>query len=227
MRPNVSSPTYPTVPGPGQRGNRPVRTSAPPMRKPAPPMQTVRNTRNRPTVTAQNRANVKKKPYDPTLSDVKDYAAKTFTKWGAQMYSKLRGRGQKVTDNRMLGEMHGLLELPNGQFAFANYMGPGTKVLTRLKRGDKGMTPVDKLAKIHDIDYALATTPAQVREADAEFIAGLEKARNAGEKTHNIRQGQLMVPKAAYERLTGKTLFNDLKGPGPNGPFLKSKRKYN
>jgi hypothetical protein len=217
MRPNVSNSTYPTtMPPPGQRGNRSMRTSAP-------PMQTVRNTR------AGNRGGmrVQKKPYEPTAGDVKNYVGKTFTKWGAQMYSKLMGRGDKVTDNRMLGEMHGLLELPNGKYAFANYMGPGTQVLTRLKRGDKGMTPVDKLAKIHDIDYALATTPAQVREADAQFIAGLEKARNQGEKTHNIRQGQLMVPKAAYERLTGKTLFNDLKGPGPNGPFLKSKRRYN
>jgi hypothetical protein len=150
--------------------------------------------------------------------------AKTFTKAAAAIVSGLAGKGISVEDRRMPGEMHGLLQLPSGKFAFANYMGPGTQLMTRLKRGDQGLTPVDRLAKKHDIDYSLATTPEDVVRADRAMIMGLRGARNAGEKTFNLNQGRLMIPKAAYERLTGRTLFNDLKGPGPNKAYLLSQR---
>lgn len=150
---------------------------------------------------------------------------RTFTTQAAKVVSQLAGQGRSVVDKRLDGELHGLLRLPNGKFQFANYMGPGTQLITRLKRGDQGLTPVDKLAKIHDIDYSLATKPQDVRKADIEFIKGLKKARKQGESTFNLRQGQLMVPKVAYERLTGRTLFNDLKGPGQNKAFLLKNRK--
>jgi len=156
----------------------------------------------------------------------KKKAVRTFTKEAAQVVSQLAGQGRTVVDKRLDGEMHGLLRLPNGKFQFANYMGPGTQIITRLQRGDSGLTPVDRLAKVHDIDYALATTPSDVRKADTEFIRGIRRARKQGESTFNVRQAQLLVPKAAYERITGRTLFNDLKGPGKYKSFLlKNRRK--
>ena len=36
------------------------------------------------------------------------------------------------------------------------YMGPGTHLKKRLARGDKGINRLDKIAKIHDIDYSRA-----------------------------------------------------------------------
>ena len=36
------------------------------------------------------------------------------------------------------------------------YLGPGTKLEKRLKRGDPGINRLDKIAKQHDIDYARA-----------------------------------------------------------------------
>ena len=36
------------------------------------------------------------------------------------------------------------------------YMGPGTHLEKRLKRGDPGMNRLDKIAKQHDIDYSKA-----------------------------------------------------------------------
>jgi hypothetical protein len=155
---------------------------------------------------------------------LKDAAVKTFTNQAARVVSALAGSGTKITDNRMRGEMHGLLKLPNGKFGFANFMGPGTQIKKRIKRGIQGATPVDRLAKIHDIDYSLARTPRDVQKADMAFIRGLHTARQQGENTFNIRQGQLMVPKHAYERITGRTIFNDLKGPGNDGPFLQKAR---
>ena len=150
--------------------------------------------------------------------------AKTFTKAAAAIVSGLAGKGLSVEDKRMPGEMHGLLQLPSGKFAFANYMGPGTQLMTRLQRGDQGLTPVDRLAKKHDIDYTLATTPEDVIKADVAMIKGLSGARKAGEKNFNINQARLLIPKVAYERLTGRALFNDLKGPGPNKAYLLSQR---
>jgi len=36
------------------------------------------------------------------------------------------------------------------------YMGPGTKLAKRLKRGDPGINRLDKIAEQHDIDYSHA-----------------------------------------------------------------------
>ena len=36
------------------------------------------------------------------------------------------------------------------------YMGPGTHLAKRLKRGDPGINRLDKIAKQHDIDYSQA-----------------------------------------------------------------------
>jgi len=164
-------------------------------------------------------------PKEHKFKRFKKAAVRTFTKQAAKIVSLLAGQGKEVVDNRLEGESHGLLRLPNGKFQFANYMGPGTQLIRRLKRGDPGLTPVDRLAKVHDIDYSLATTPQDVRKADKVFIKGIKKARKQGESTFNIRQAQLLVPKAAYERITGRTLFNDLKGPGKNKSFLLKNRK--
>jgi hypothetical protein len=75
------------------------------------------------------------------------------------------------------GEKHTILKLPNGRTGIANYMGPGTNVIERLKRGDKGRTPADTVAKRHDIDYTLASGKATkeeqlkaVRNADNRMI---------------------------------------------------------
>ena len=36
-----------------------------------------------------------------------------------------------------------------------NYAGPGTKVVTRLLRGDKGINKLDEACRIHDIEYLM------------------------------------------------------------------------
>ena len=35
-----------------------------------------------------------------------------------------------------------------------NYLGPGTRLQQRLKRGDRGVNRLDELALIHDLDYS-------------------------------------------------------------------------
>jgi hypothetical protein len=106
------------------------------------------------------------------------------------------------------GEKHAILELANGKNGVANYMGPGTEVLKRLKRGDPGRTFADNVAKRHDIDYALAATEGTkeaqlkaIREADNRMISTLSKNKDK-DKARNIQMGlRLIQAKTAGENL--------------------------
>jgi len=93
-----------------------------------------------------------------------------------------------------VGENHMVLKLGNGKPGIANWAGPGTKVLKRLKRGDPPRTAVDKVAQRHDIDYALAQTARTakeqqklIRQADKRMVSNLEKlSRNKSDSRLNI-----------------------------------------
>jgi hypothetical protein len=102
------------------------------------------------------------------------------------------------------GERHMILELPNGKNGVANYMGPGTRVLERLKRGDPPRTSSDRVAMRHDIDYQLAKGEPNkkkqldaVRTADKRMINSL-KAIQAGrlgerDQNRNIQAGLKLI----------------------------------
>ena len=55
------------------------------------------------------------------------------------------------------------------------YMGPGTKLAKRLKRGDPGINRLNRLAKQHDIDYSKAKSLADKHIADRKMVAGINK----------------------------------------------------
>lgn len=136
--------------------------------------------------------------------------------------------GAKVKEDSLPGEIHGILRMPNGSYERASYMGPGTQLTRRLRRGDPGKTMVDKISKRHDIDYSLAKTPAAVREADKRMVASVKQAiKNKSDDMFNLRQGQLIIPKIFAEKKTGKTFFNDMKGVAHKAEekFLQRKRK--
>jgi hypothetical protein len=121
-----------------------------------------------------------------------------------------------IKDDRYPGEMHGIIKLPSGKFAYGQYMGPNTAVKQRLQRGDKGRTVIDRLSRIHDMEYILATKQEQILAADKKFIAGVEMAVKQGKDNQfNASQARLMVPKHAFEKITGATLSPEtLKKPG-------------
>ncbi len=123
---------------------------------------------------------------------------------------------QPVKNDTYPGENHGILKMPNGSLERAAYMGPGTQVIKRLKFGVRGKTPVDRIAQRHDIDYSLATTPEEVRQADLRMVnstANVSRARQ--DHPFNIAQANLMKPKIFAEKYLGANRFGfaDLKGP--------------
>jgi hypothetical protein len=99
------------------------------------------------------------------------------------------------------GEKHMILQLKNGKNGVANYMGPGTEIEKRLRRGDPGRTPADTVAKRHDIDYALAQgarTSAeqfkQIRAADNRMINSLKRIQaSKGDAGRNIQAGMRLI----------------------------------
>ena len=126
------------------------------------------------------------------------------------------------------GEKHAILKLKNGRNGVANYMGPKTQVIKRLKRGDPGRTPADTVAKRHDIDYALAqgqpTRQKQlgmVREADNRMIRslkGIQSGRHGGDANRNIQMGMRLIQ--------AKTIGEDL-GVLDKSKFAGDLRKIN
>tara|TARA_R110002096_G_scaffold18463_3_gene62870 strand:+ start:1228 stop:2271 length:1044 start_codon:yes stop_codon:yes gene_type:complete len=72
------------------------------------------------------------------------------------------------------GEHHAILKLQNGKFGVGNWIGPGTNVLARIKRGDPGRTISDSVARAHDLRYSLAKNVDDIRRADQKMVQKLE-----------------------------------------------------
>ena len=66
-----------------------------------------------------------------------------------------------------------------------NYLGPGTRLKERLRRGDRGVNRLDELAKIHDIDYSKAKSLKDKWKADDKMIRAIKNL--PGKKTKQER----------------------------------------
>ena len=65
-----------------------------------------------------------------------------------------------------------------------NYLGPGTRLKERVRRGDRGVNRLDELAKIHDIDYSRAKN-LKDKWKDDKMIRAISKL--PGKKTKQER----------------------------------------
>ena len=61
------------------------------------------------------------------------------------------------------------------------YLGPGTKLDKRLKRGDPGKNRLDRIAKQHDIDYSKSRNIRDKWKADEKMVKAID--RLPGKKT--------------------------------------------
>ena len=98
------------------------------------------------------------------------------------------------------GEKHAILKLQNGKMGVANYMGPGTNVMARLKRGDPGRTETDRASMAHDIRYGLAQNIEDIRNADKIMMTAVDRAsKNKTDAPMNIAQARLIKAKMGLE----------------------------
>lgn len=84
---------------------------------------------------------------------------------------------------QMPGENH-IPQIKKGKIVLGNFGGPGTRIVKRLKRGDKPKTYMDKISKAHDIRYSLAGDVDDVRAADMKMM------RKAEEGIRDIKRGR-------------------------------------
>ena len=98
------------------------------------------------------------------------------------------------------GEAHAILKLPNGKNGVANYMGPNTNIIERIKRGDPGRTEVDKVSKARDIRYAKAKNFEDIRNADNIMIREVNQiAQNKSDNPRNIFVARAIAGKVKLE----------------------------
>ena len=66
------------------------------------------------------------------------------------------------------------------------YMGPGTHLAKRLKRGDPVINRLDKIAKQHDIDYSQARNLQDKWKADTKMIQAIDRLPGKKTKTERV-----------------------------------------
>lgn len=117
------------------------------------------------------------------------------------------------------GERHAYLQLPEGGFGRANFMGPGTALYARLDRGDPPRTDSDRAARAHDIRYALAQTPEGVAAADQRLVDVLVNIRNRGSDTWlNTKIGELPIRAKMFAERHGLLKAGTIGGYGDAPP---------
>ena len=87
-----------------------------------------------------------------------------------RMAKRQKGRGLDI--QKVLAKTGREFHWPGYQ-----YLGPGTHLKKRLKRGDPGINRLDRLAKQHDIDYARARTLRDKHAADRKMIKAIDRLK--------------------------------------------------
>jgi hypothetical protein len=102
------------------------------------------------------------------------------------VFNKIKGPEKDLTRPGFPGEHHmTMIDGPDKGY-IARYMGPGTKIKERLKRGDPPLNDVDAVAKAHDIAYSTAFEISNKQErqgaivdADKIFLKNITRTKDA------------------------------------------------
>lgn len=83
-----------------------------------------------------------------------------------------------------------------------NYCGPGTKLIERLKRGDKGVNALDDACKQHDIYYGFHKNNEERQTADKLLLSRAWKRVKAEDSSVGEKLAALAVTTAIKGKLT-------------------------
>jgi hypothetical protein len=76
------------------------------------------------------------------------------------------------------GELHAIVyDQKNKKYTAANFIGPGTKLITRLKNNDKPIVLADKVAMGHDLRITLSKNINDIKKADNIMVNKLKYLR--------------------------------------------------
>ena len=104
--------------------------------------------------------------------------------------TRKRQRGTGIDIPKLLGKTGIEFHWPGYQ-----YMGPGTHLKKRLARGDPGINRLDKIAKIHDIDYSRAKNLRDKWKADEKMIKAITNLPGKHTMTEKIVKKIMQVKK--------------------------------
>ena len=150
---------------------------------------------------------------------------------GAKVVSFLKWAHMKYKERQQYPEENHSFLLVDGVPVIANYAGPGTRIMKRLKDNDKPKSVVDLISKIHDIEYTLSQTAStkeemrkKIRKADEGMIKKLESAKKYKlDNFVNIGIGNLIALKVKLEdkNITGvsnklRSIAGDLEKYSPS-----------
>ena len=110
---------------------------------------------------------VHRRKRQPTTTRRRRSNARRSTRRGVKTRKRQKGAGVDV--QKWLGKTGIEFHWPGYQ-----YMGPGTHLKKRLARGDPGINRLDKIAKIHDIDYNRAKTLEDKWTADKKMVKAID-----------------------------------------------------
>ena len=105
--------------------------------------------------------------------------------------TRKRQRGTGIDIQKLLGKTGIEFHWPGYQ-----YMGPGTHLKKRLARGDPGINRLDKIAKIHDIDYSRAKNLKDKWKADEKMIKAITNLPGKHAMTEKIVKKVMQAKKA-------------------------------
>lgn len=123
------------------------------------------------------------------------YVSDTGTKI-RNKYGKFMNKENSKWRPGFAGEMH-MINSSDG--TSMNFCGPGTNVPARLARGDQGVSELDEICKVHDIDYYKARDWNAVRLADEKFVKNIDNS-NIGYVKKKVMKG-LMKGKILGEKV--------------------------
>ena len=135
-----------------------------------------------------------------------EVGGKVSDAYGSQTATFLKNLAPDSDENARksyLGEKHAILQLPNGKYGMASYMGPNTELIKRLRRngGDPPRGNSDKASQAHDIRFALAQDAdtkeeqiKQIRRADNKMVDALNRVSdNKSDSRFNIELGRKLI----------------------------------
>lgn len=105
---------------------------------------------------------------------------------------RYRQHGGALFDiQKLLNSFGRELHVPGYQF-----LGPGTHLKKRLKRGDMGINRLDRIARHHDIDYSMAKNLNDKLKADERMIRSINSLPGKKTLTENIVKNALRFKRA-------------------------------
>lgn len=92
------------------------------------------------------------------------------------------------------GEIHALIwNASLNRYEPAQWMGPGTNVETRTLLNQRGLAPVDRMSKAHDLRYSIGKTKGDIKLADDIFFNKIDELRRTNRDVPwNLNQASLL-----------------------------------